>query len=128
MSTKSLENYLSEARAQVQALTIEQARDAIASGATPVDVRDKHELVEQGCVPGAVHASRGMLEFLADPQSPYHDKRLSPPMKVLVYCASGGRSALAAARLKEMGYDAASMDGGYKAWVIAGHDVEDFKE
>lgn len=121
---KSLENYLTEARDSITTLNVEQAREQLnASQVTALDVRDKNELIENGAIPGAIHASRGMLEFLADPQSPYHDKRLSPGMKVLVYCASGGRSALAAARLQEMGYDASSMDGGFRAWVDAGYDT-----
>lgn len=126
MAHKSLEHYLTEARAAVDVLDTDAAHKEIEAGLASIDVRDKHELTEQGCIPGAIHASRGMLEFLADPASPYHDKRLNPGMKVLVYCASGGRSVMAAARLKEMGYDAVNLDGGFKAWVSSGKQVADF--
>jgi len=97
---------------------------ATAPDAVIVDIREADERVE-GTIPGAIHVPRGMLEFCADPTSPYHDDRLRPDRRVLLHCASGGRSALAAATLQDMGYtDVAHLDGGITAWKDAGKPVE----
>lgn len=77
-----------------------------------------------GKIQGAVHVSRGMLEFRADPQSPYHDKKFDPARPVLLYCASGGRSALSAKTLKDMGYERVYNIGGFKDWAEAGGEIE----
>ena len=86
-----------------------------------VDVREPMERDDQGVIPGAVHVPRGMLEFCADPSSPAHLADLSPERRVILHCASGGRSALAAVTLAAMGYrDVAHLDGGLAAWREAG--------
>lgn len=90
-----------------------------------VDVRDEPELQEGGKIPGAVHASRGMLEFYIDPASPYHKEAFSSGKEIIFYCKSGGRSALAAQRAQEMGLErVASMKGGFPAWKEQGGPVE----
>lgn len=87
-----------------------------------VDLREAAERDESGSIPGSVHVPRGMLEFRADPASPYHLDDLDPQERTIVYCASGGRSALAADTLRRMGYErVAHLDGGFAAWV-AHHD------
>jgi rhodanese-related sulfurtransferase len=63
-----------------------------------VDVRDTPELTAGGKLKGAVNASRGMLEFRADPESPYYNPSFQKDKTVLVYCGSGGRAALSARR------------------------------
>ena len=89
-----------------------------------VDVREPGELAEQGAIAGAVHAPRGMLEFYADPSSPYHRSELDPSARTILYCASGGRSALACDLLAQLGYaDVAHLDGGLNAWKAAGRPV-----
>lgn len=86
-----------------------------------VDLREPRELEDSGVIPGAVHAPRGMLEFWADPASPYHRSEFDPDRRTVLYCASGGRSALAAVTLQELGYrDIAHLDGGITAWTEAG--------
>jgi rhodanese-related sulfurtransferase len=93
-----------------------------------IDIRDLPELERDGRIPGAVHASRGMLEFYADPESPYHKEVFASGKKFLLYCASGGRSALAAQRLQEMGLPrVAHLGGGIKAWKEANGPVEAIK-
>ena len=88
-----------------------------------VDVREPTETAA-GTIPGAVLAPRGMLEFHADPASPYHLAALTPDRRVIVYCKSGARSALAAATLASMGYtDVAHLDGGMAAWSDAQRPV-----
>ncbi len=90
-----------------------------------IDIRDLPELEQAGKIPGAIHASRGMLEFFADPESPYHKDVFVSGKKLLLYCASGGRSALAAQRLQEMGLNSvAHVGGGIKAWKDAGGPVQ----
>jgi rhodanese-related sulfurtransferase len=85
-----------------------------------VDVRDMKERDADGAIPGSIHASRGMLEFHADPESPAHIKALDPEKKVILYCGTGGRSALAAKTLQDMGYtDVSSLAGGFAAWKAA---------
>ena len=90
-----------------------------------VDLREPEEREANGYIPGAVAAPRGMLEFWADPSSPYHRDEFEPSKRTLLHCASGGRSAPAAATLKELGYtNVAHMDGGIKAWAESGRSLE----
>ena len=90
-----------------------------------VDLREPAERTEHGVIQGAVHAPRGMLEFYADPTSPYHRPEFQLERRVILHCASGGRSALAAATLARLGYrDVAHLDGGLKAWKEQGLPVE----
>jgi len=97
----------------------------IAKGGTlVVDVRDAGEVAASGKAAGAVNVSRGMLEFRADPDSPYHDKNFSKDKAVILYCASGGRSALAGKTLRDLGYDKVYNVGGFKDWAEAGGAVE----
>ncbi|CAL8979343.1 Thiosulfate sulfurtransferase PspE [Rhodoplanes serenus] len=121
---KSLKDMLATAKAEVRTISPAEARDMMAAGALVVDVRDAPELSKSGKVAGAVHVSRGMLEFRADPESPYHDKAFDKAKPVIVYCASGGRSALAAKTLKEMGYTQVFNLGAFKDWAESGGAVE----
>src|SRR5436305_12529231 len=94
--TIGVKQMMEAANAAVPRITPAQAQEMIAKGnALVVDVRDAPELEKSGKVAGAVHVSRGMLEFRADPESPYHDKNFSKDKTVILYCASCGRSALA---------------------------------
>jgi rhodanese-related sulfurtransferase len=113
------------ANAVVPRITPAQAQEMIAKGDTlVVDVRDAPELEKSGKVAGAVHVSRGMLEFRADPDSPYHDKSFTKNKTMILYCASGGRSALGGKVLKEMGYDRVYNLGAFKDWVESGGSIE----
>jgi rhodanese-related sulfurtransferase len=121
----SVKQMLEAANAAVPRITPAEARDMIVKGGTlVVDVRDAGEVAASGKAAGAVNVSRGMLEFRADPDSPYHDKNFSKDKSVIVYCASGGRSALAGKTLKELGYDKVYNVGGFMDWVEAGGAVE----
>lgn len=85
-----------------------------------VDVRDLFEREKEGSIPGSVHASRGMLEFHVDPESPAYLDVFSTDNRIILYCGTGGRSALAAKTLKDMGFsDVASLAGGFAAWKSA---------
>jgi rhodanese-related sulfurtransferase len=87
-------------------------------------VRDGTEIQSSGKIAGAVHVSRGMLEFRADPESPYHDKAFDRDKTVILYCASGGRSALAGKTLQELGYRDVRNLGGFKEWADGGGAIE----
>ena len=123
MST-SVKQMIEAANAVVPRISLQQARELIAQGALVVDVRDAPELEKSGKVVGAHHVSRGMLEFRADPESPYHDKMFDRAKPVILYCASGGRSALSGRTLKELGYDKVYNLGAFKDWAEGGGDVE----
>jgi rhodanese-related sulfurtransferase len=113
------------ANAVVPRITPARAQEIIAKGDTlVVDVRDAPELEKSGKVAGAVHVSRGMLEFRADSESPYHDKSFTKDKTMILYCASGGRSALGGKVLKEMGYDRVYNLGAFKDWVESGGAIE----
>jgi rhodanese-related sulfurtransferase len=121
----SVKQLLESANAAVPRITPAQARDMIAAGNTVVvDVRDAPEVEKSGKVAGAVHVSRGMLEFRADPESPYHDKNFAKDKTVILYCASGGRSALAGKALQDLGYERVYNLGGFKDWADSGGAVD----
>src|ERR1700675_973425 len=116
----SVKQMMEAANAAVPKITPAQAKEMIARGNTlVVDVRDGTEVAVSGKVAGAVHVSRGMLEFRADPESPYHDTNFDKDKAVILYCASGGRAALAGKLLKDMGYDKVYNVGGFKDWTGA---------
>ena len=117
---------VNEAKAQVENLTPEQVKRELDGGnATLIDIREAEELTQNGKIGGSHHAPRGMLEFYADSTLPYHRKEFDKNKRIILHCASGGRSALAASTLKQMGYEnVAHLDGGMKAWKEAGLPTE----
>ncbi|MYD97638.1 MAG: rhodanese-like domain-containing protein [Gammaproteobacteria bacterium] len=92
-----------------------------------VDIREIQERVDLGAIPGSKHAPRGMLEFWADPASPYYrDWFDREDRRIVLFCAGGGRSALAAKALGEMGFtNVAHLEAGFTGWQQAGEEVED---
>jgi len=122
---KSAKELVEAANAVVPKITPAQAQEMIANGNTlVVDVRDAPEVEQSGKVAGAVNVSRGMLEFRADPESPYHDQNFAKDKAVIVYCASGGRAALSGQALKELGYAEVYNLGAFKDWAEAGGPVD----
>ncbi len=118
-SPKTLQAMLAAAQAEVPQIDVVEAQ-ARHGRALFVDVRDREE-VALGRIPGSLHVPRGHLEFLADPASSSHPPELMTNAELVIYCAAGGRSALAAATLQAMGYARVSnLVGGYTAWVAAG--------
>jgi rhodanese-related sulfurtransferase len=123
--TTSVKQMMEEANAAVPKITPAQAREMIAKGNTLiVDVREAPEVLASGKVAGAAHISRGMLEFRADADTPYHDKNFSKEKTIILYCASGGRAALAGKVLKDMGYSQIYNMGGFKDWADSGGPTE----
>jgi len=122
---KTAAELVAEAKARTENVTPEQVQHEVEGGALLVDLREPSERSDNGSVPGAVAAPRGMLEFWADPSSSYHRPEFDPTRRVILHCASGGRSALAADTLKELGYgNVAHMDGGFNLWKEQGKPVE----
>lgn len=122
---KSAKELVEAANAVVPKITPAQAQEMIAGGnALVVDVRDAPEVEASGKVAGAVHVSRGMLEFRADPESPYHDQNFAKDKTVILYCASGGRAALGGQALTELGYADVYNLGAFKDWAESGGAID----
>lgn len=127
---KTAAELVAEAKQRIENLSVEQTAAELAKGdALLVDLREPSERAEFGVIPGAVHAPRGMLEFWADPTSAYHRAEFDPQRRIILHCAGGGRSALAADVMQQMGYhNVAHLEGGYSAWQAAGQPTEEAQE
>jgi len=117
---------VADAKQRIENLTADDVSQELAIGdVVLVDLREPDERMASGAIPGATHAPRGMLEFYADATSPYHRPEFATDRRIILYCASGGRSALAADALQRLGYQrVAHLDGGIKGWMAAGKMVE----
>ena len=126
MAIKGVKELVAEANAKIECISAEDAmKMAGDDNVTIIDIRDIRELYREGKIPGAVHAPRGMLEFWFDPASPYHKEVYATGNKMVLHCASGWRSALAAKTLQDMGFDnIAHIDSGFKGWKDAGGETE----
>jgi rhodanese-related sulfurtransferase len=119
--TKTVKMLVAEAKQQTNSISPADAHDRQQSGdAVLIDIRDIRELQRDGRIDGAFHAPRGMLEFWADPDSPYHKEIFATKGELVLFCASSWRSALAAKTLQDMGFNnIRDMDGGFAAWKTA---------
>lgn len=118
------EEMVAAARGRVEGVTVADIESELAAGALLVDIREEDELRVEGWIAGSVWAPRGMLEFWADPASADHRFEFQPDRRIVLYCAWGDRSALAADTLARMGYGrVAHLDGGLRAWREAGQTV-----
>jgi rhodanese-related sulfurtransferase len=123
--TLSVKQLMADANAAIPKISVDDAHRLMAEeGALLVDVRDGPELAQTGKLKGAVHVSRGMIEFRADPGLPSHDPKFRKDRPVVLYCASGGRSALAGKVLKDMGYTNVRNLGGFKDAANGGFETE----
>ena len=120
----TLKEMMAAAQAAVEKIDVAKAQELAGQGALLLDIRDAPELEKTGQAVGAHHVPRGMLEFRADPDSPYADPEFRRDRTVLVFCASGGRAYLAGKLLKDMGYERVYNIGGFKDWKDAGAPVE----
>lgn len=123
---KTVDEMVEEAKTRIQNLSVGQLQAELAAGGVQLlDIRDVRERQALGWIPGALHVPRGMLEFWVDPTSPYYRGRVDPEKRIVLYCAAGGRSALAADVLREMGFpDVAHLEVGFNGWSAAGMPVE----
>ena len=124
--TKTIKMLVAEAKAETTAIPPASAKAKVDVGnATLIDIRDIRELDREGRIDGAFHAPRGMLEFWADPESPYHKGIFATEGELILFCASSWRPALAAKTLQDMGMtNILDMDGGLSAWKAANLPVK----
>lgn len=125
MHTKTVAQMVQDAKQRVENLSAERvAAELEQDQVLLIDLREPSEQALHGAIPGALSAPRGMLEFWADPTSPYHRPEFDPQRRIILYCASGGRSALAADTLQQMGFtNIAHLSGGLKAWAEDGRQL-----
>ena len=121
-----VQELVKRAKSEITTLAPDHVSDLVKSGsALLVDIRDIRELERDGRIPGAFHAPRGMLEFWVDPKSPYHKPELDGKKKLVLFCASAWRSALAAKTVQDMGLvNVAELAGGFSQWKKEGRPVE----
>jgi rhodanese-related sulfurtransferase len=115
------EELIAQAMAQIETVPLEKAQDLLDDSDTVfIDIRDIRELEREGMIPNAMHAPRGMLEFWVDPDSPYYKPIFGEGKRLVLYCASAWRSALATETLQRMGVPNVShLEGGFSAWKKA---------
>ena len=123
---KTAAHFVAEAKAHVASLPPEAVVTELRTGdILLVDIGEAEEQMALGSIQGAIHVPRGMLEFAADPTSAYFRPEFDPERRTVLYCASGGRSALAADVLQALGYTrVAYLEGGLKAWREAELPIE----
>lgn len=122
---KTLKDMMEAANAAVSRISAAEAQKKLAAGALLLDIRDATEIDKVGRAVGSHHVPRGMLEFRADPESPYYDPELRRDRPVILHCASGGRAALAGKLLLDMGYAEVWNLGGFKDWKEGGGAVQE---
>ena len=127
MNIKSSQTLVSEALNQIKTISSEEAHKMVTDNkCNLIDIRDIRELEKEGRVENSNHIPRGMLEFWLDPESPYFKEgKLDMNKEMVLFCAGGLRSALAAKTLKDMGFKNVShVDGGFPAMKQAGFKVK----
>ncbi|WP_425045618.1 rhodanese-like domain-containing protein [Primorskyibacter sp. S87] len=119
----TVKDMMEAANAVVERIDGAQAQELVANGALLLDIRDAPELEKAGRAAASHHIPRGMLEFRADANTPFHDPELQSDRTIVLHCASGGRAALAGKLLKDMGYQTVYNMGGLDEWRKAGGDM-----
>jgi len=117
---------LAQAEAEIEALSPVAAGELLGNDDVLfVDIRDIRELQREGMIPNAFHATRGMIEFWIDPESPYFKEIFAKPKRFVFYCQSGWRSALTTQTVQQMGLpNVCHIDGGFRAWQEAGQPID----
>ena len=125
MSIKSSQTLVSEALKIVKTISSNEALKLSNENlCNLIDIRDVRELQKEGRVENSKHMPRGMLEFWLDPNSPY-SKEIDLKKEIVLFCAGGLRSALAAKSLKEMGFENVShIDGGFASMKANGFKID----
>ena len=126
MSIKTTQTLVSEALSEINTITPSEALEKSNSNkCNLIDIRDVRELENLGKIEGSSHIPRGMLEFWMDPESPYFKEgKLDMKKEMVLFCAGGLRSALAAKTLKDMGFENVShIEGGFASMQVSGFKV-----
>lgn len=121
---KTAKDFLDEANAAVPRLSAEEAIKLHGSGTVFVDVRDSGQVAESGTIAGAHRVARGMMEFVADPDTPFHNEALKKDAHIALVCGAGGQAALAGKTLKDMGFSNVVNVGGFADWQKSGGPTE----
>ena len=126
MAPSGLKQLMAEANAEIETISVPDALALVGDESTLfVDVREGAEREASGGIAGSIHAPRGFLEFIADPEGPMHDEAFASGKRLVIYCGSGGRSALASQTLLRMGVEnAVNLAGGFAAWNEANGPTE----
>ena len=125
MQTKSLEELLIEANDLVKRLSYDESVDLISNTQTVIiDVREESEVYNLGLIKNAIHIPRGLIEFKLSPNSPNNPVLIEDNTNILVYCAGGYRSALAAKSLLDLGFKNVYNLGGFQEWVESGGEIQ----
>ena len=125
MQTKTLEALLIEANELVKRLSYDESVDLINNTQTVIiDVREESEVYNLGLIKNAVHIPRGLIEFKLSPNSQNNPVLINDNTNILVYCAGGYRSALAAKTLLDLGFKNVYNLGGFKEWVESGGEIQ----
>ena len=127
MAIKNIFQVVEEVKKGIENLSVAQLKAELDDpDLLLADIREIQERIDLGTIPGAKHAPRGMLEFWADPQSPYYRDWFQEDKRIVLFCAGGGRSAFAAKALADMGFtNVAHLEPGFSGWQEAGELVED---
>lgn len=127
MAIKKIFAVVDEVKKHVENLSVEDLKAELGvPNLLLADIREVQERVDLGTIPGSKHAPRGMLEFWADPHSPYYRDWFEEDKRIVLFCAGGGRSALAAKALMDMGFkNVAHLEAGFTGWQEAGETIED---
>ena len=125
MQIKSLNLLLEIANKQIKRLTFAESMDIIRNSKfVIIDVREESEVYNQGLIKNAIHIPRGLLEFKLSPDSPNNPVNIDEDTNILVYCAGGFRSALAAKTLSDMGFHNVYNMGGFQEWIDSGGEIQ----
>ena len=131
MAIRNVFEHVKALSSEIDNLAVEDLKQELGSveDVLLLDLREIQEVVDMGTIPGAIHTPRGMLEFWADPASPYARDYFGEHKRTIVFCAGGGRSVYAVKALEDMGFtNVAHLAGGFKSWLDAGESVESTKE
>ena len=127
MAIKNVFEETNALKARIENVSVDDLQAEIAAGGDVllVDLREIQEVVDLGTIPGAKHVPRGMLEFWADPASPYYRDYFTEDQRMVLFCAGGGRSVYATLALQDMGFkNVAHLEVGFNGWAAAGGAVE----
>lgn len=131
MKIKSSMNLVSEALSQIKTFDAPEVKTMFENNSCNlIDIRDIRELLKSGTVEGSIHIPRGMLEFWLDPESPYYKQgKIDNKKTIMLFCAAGSRSALAAKTLQEMGFDnVAHVKDGFQSLQLAGFKIKNLEK
>jgi len=131
MAIRNVFEHIQEIKKTIENLEVEDLKRELAGNDAPLllDLREIQELIDKGTIPGSKHTPRGMLEFWADPASPYARDFFGENRRTIVFCAGGGRSVYAVKALQDMGFtNVAHLACGFGGWEAAGEPIHDISK